>query len=55
MKKMIKCMNVILLNQENVAGKNELIDDLITFSQKSLLLIFLNHYLLRLISKAILN
>lgn len=37
-------MKINLLNPESVAGKNELVDDLITFSQKSLLLILLNHY-----------
>jgi len=37
---MIKHMNIRLLNPENVAGKNELVDDFITFSQKILLLKF---------------
>lgn len=40
MKLMIKWMNISLLNLEKVAGKNKLVDNLITFSQKSLLLIF---------------
>lgn len=55
MKIMIKCMNISLLNLENVVAENELVDYHITFSQKSLLLVFLNRYLFRLISKMILK